>query len=128
MEYLIFRRLWRWSKRRHPNKGVEWVRKKYFHALGTRNWVFAIPVPQSDGSMGLLDLYDLSGTEIRRHNKVKGAYNPFDPMWENSTAKSYVRDAWQLDALPAAVGNVVSLARRSLRTLWLCSDGRDRMA
>ncbi|KND59655.1 Retron-type RNA-directed DNA polymerase [Candidatus Burkholderia verschuerenii] len=82
MEYLIFRRLWRWSKRRHPNKGVEWVRKKYFHALGSRNWVFAIPMPQSDGSMGLLDLYDLPGTEIRRHNKVKGAYNPFDPVWE----------------------------------------------
>jgi RNA-directed DNA polymerase len=30
----------------------------------------------------LLSLYQLSGTEIKRHRKVKGAFNPFDPEWE----------------------------------------------
>jgi len=30
MEYLIVRRLWRWSKRRHPQKNAEWVKGKYF--------------------------------------------------------------------------------------------------
>jgi len=82
MEYLIFQRLWRWSKRRHPQKNRDWIRKKYFHSVGARNWVFAAPVVKDDGSKGLLELYQITGTPIQRHKKVKGAYNPFDPQWE----------------------------------------------
>lgn len=82
MEYLIFQRLWRWSKRRHPQKSRDWIRKKYFHSVGARNWVFAAPVVKDDGSKGLLELYQITGTPIQRHKKVKGAYNPFDPQWE----------------------------------------------
>ncbi|WP_430227077.1 group II intron reverse transcriptase/maturase [Paraburkholderia tropica] len=80
--HLIFGRLWRWSKRRHPNKGADWVRRKYFHTISNRQWVFAVPTQRDDGSTGLLELYDLPGTEIRRHKKVKGEYNPYDPQWE----------------------------------------------
>jgi RNA-directed DNA polymerase len=82
VESMIFRRLWRWSKRRHPNKSADWVKEKYFHSIGNRNWVFASSVVRKDGSMGLSELYQLSGTEIRRHKKVKGEFNPFDPTWE----------------------------------------------
>jgi RNA-directed DNA polymerase len=82
MESLIFRRLWRWSKRRHPNKSADWVKTKYFHSVGDRNWVFASPVVLKDGSTGLSELYQLNGTEIRRHKKIKGEFNPFDPTWE----------------------------------------------
>jgi len=82
MEYLVFQRLWRWSKRRHPNKNAEWVKRKYFHTFGDRNWVFAAPVVWKDGSKGSLELYQISGTNIRRHKKIKGDFNPFDPTWE----------------------------------------------
>ncbi|WP_420804294.1 group II intron maturase-specific domain-containing protein [Yersinia ruckeri] len=37
----IWRLLWTWTMRRHPNKGASWVRQKYFHAEGDQNWVFA---------------------------------------------------------------------------------------
>ena len=82
MESLVFFRLWRWSKRRHPNKNTDWVKQKYFHSTGSRNWVFAVPIVRDDGSTGLLELYQLSGMEIRRHKKVKCDFNPFDPQWE----------------------------------------------
>jgi RNA-directed DNA polymerase len=82
MVSLVFFRLWRWSKRRHPNKNTDWVKQKYFHSTGSRNWVFAVPIVRDDGSTGLLELYQLSGMEIRRHKKVKGDFNPFDPQWE----------------------------------------------
>ncbi|MDE2287030.1 group II intron reverse transcriptase/maturase [Pandoraea sp.] len=82
MEYLIFQRLWRWAKRRHPNKNADWVKKKYFHTVGERNWVFAAPVVRKDGSKGMLELYQVSGTAIKRHKKVKGEFNPFDPTME----------------------------------------------
>ncbi len=82
MEHLIFQRLWRWSERRHPQKSTDWVKKKYFHTVGERSWVFGAPVVRNDGSKGLLELYQISGTAIRRHKKIKGDFNPFDPTWE----------------------------------------------
>ena len=36
MEHLIFRKLWRWSKRRHPQKSAVWVKQKYFHSIDAR--------------------------------------------------------------------------------------------
>lgn len=82
MEHLVFQKLWRWAKRRHPQKSVDWVRRKYFHTLDARQWVFAAPVVRDDGSKGLLELYQISGTTIERHKKIKGEYHPFDPAWE----------------------------------------------
>ncbi|SAL46495.1 group II intron reverse transcriptase/maturase [Caballeronia telluris] len=82
MEHLIFRKLWRWSKRRHPQKSAVWVKQKYFHSVGARNWVFAVRTEREDGSWGLKELYQLSGTAIKRHTRIKGEFNPFDPKWE----------------------------------------------
>jgi RNA-directed DNA polymerase len=82
VEHLIFQSLWRWSKRRHPKKSADWVRAKYFHVIGARNWVFSVSVARDDGNCGLLELYQISGTTITRHTKVKGDFNPFDPQWE----------------------------------------------
>jgi RNA-directed DNA polymerase len=82
LDHLIFKAIWRWSKRRHPNKNTEWIGKKYFHTIGERNWVFAVSVTNEEGSKELKELYQLSGTAIKRHKKIKGAYNPFDPEWE----------------------------------------------
>jgi RNA-directed DNA polymerase len=82
MEYLIFGRLWRWSKRRHPQKNTDWVNAKYFHAIGGRQRVFACPRARKDGITGLFELYNMSGTVIKRHRKISGDYNPFDPTWE----------------------------------------------
>lgn len=82
LDHLIFETIWRWATRRHPNKNAKWVKEKYFHTIGERNWVFAAPVTNDDGNKALHELYQLAGTTIKRHKKIKGAYNPFDPAWE----------------------------------------------
>ncbi len=82
MEHLVFWALWCWSKRRHPRKNRAWVRKKYFPTIATRSWVFATKVDKDDGKQVWKKLYQLSGTSIQRHTKIKGAYNPFDPADE----------------------------------------------
>ncbi|MFM0025678.1 group II intron reverse transcriptase/maturase [Paraburkholderia madseniana] len=94
MEYLVFQRLWWWSKRRHPQKNANWVRKKYFHSVGDRNWVFAAPIVWKDGSKGLFELYQLSGTVIKYHTKIKGEFNPFDPTWEQYGEQLRQERAW----------------------------------
>ena len=39
LDNLLWKRLWRWAKRRHPNKSSEWVKTKYFSPYETRNWI-----------------------------------------------------------------------------------------
>ena len=82
MDYLIFKVLWWWAKRRHRGKSAEWVRAKYFASVGARHWVFGTNVLDKAGERHWMSLYSVSGTPIRRHKKVRGDYNPFDPAQE----------------------------------------------
>lgn len=82
IDWLLFWRLMRWAKRRHPRKNAGWIRQRYWRTVGDRQWVFAAGVSKKDGSKGLKQLYSLSSTPIERHTKIKGAYNPYDPSWE----------------------------------------------
>lgn len=77
LDHLIFRALWRWAKRRHPNKGRKWVRHTYFKTVGGNHWTFS---GAFNGRQ--YHLYALNSTPIRRHSKIVGAANPFDPAWE----------------------------------------------
>jgi len=81
IDHLLFWRLMRWAKRRHPRKGAEWIRKKYWRSVGERNWVFAADV-EIKGKKGTMELYELAATTIERHKKIKGDYHPYDPTWE----------------------------------------------
>ena len=82
IDWLLFWRLMRWAKRRHPNKDSDWIRKKYWRSIEGRNWVFAVDVITADGSKDTMELYSLASTPIERHKKIKGAYHPYDPQWE----------------------------------------------
>jgi RNA-directed DNA polymerase len=82
MEFLLFWRLMRWAKRRHPMKNADWIRRKYWRSVENRNWVFAADVLIKDGKKGVMEMYSLGNTPIERHKKIKGAFNPYDPAWE----------------------------------------------
>jgi RNA-directed DNA polymerase len=71
---LMYQKLRTWAKRRHPNKNVEWVSKKYWHSLGGDNWVFAT---RKEGTSPLR-LLDHADTPIVRHVKVKCESSPYD--------------------------------------------------
>jgi RNA-directed DNA polymerase len=78
----IFRALWQWAKRRHPKKPGRWVKEKYFHTIGQRNWVFCGEVEEQDGTTRKVQLFYAHTVPIERHTKIKGDANPYDPMWE----------------------------------------------
>jgi RNA-directed DNA polymerase len=82
IDSLLFWRLMRWAKRRHPMKNVDWIRRKYWRSVENRSWVFATDVQTKDGDNGVIELYSLGSTPIERHKKIKGAYTPYDPEWE----------------------------------------------
>jgi RNA-directed DNA polymerase len=37
----IWKKIWRWSKRRHSNKGRKWIANNYFHTIKGRKWRFS---------------------------------------------------------------------------------------
>ena len=80
VEHRVWQKLWRWCCRRHPNKGVRWIKDRYFHKVKNRNWVFAVKVKNGDKD-SLLELYHVPSTKIIRHVKVKAEANPFDMTW-----------------------------------------------
>jgi len=73
----IWKKIWQWAKRRHPNKGNRWIKSRYFKKVGTRDWVFTT---DEDGMT--YTLIKASDTPIRRHVKIKAEANSFDPEWE----------------------------------------------
>ena len=77
----IFKSLWRWCLRRHPNKSKRWIRRKYFGSLGNRNWVFQGQETKKDGKLGFHYLCHANKVSIKRHLKIKGAANPYDREW-----------------------------------------------
>lgn len=87
MDYRVFLKLWRWAKRRHPNKSLEWIRKKYYQTQSEQNWVFATTLMDESGAKRDVGLYSLASTPIERHKKVSGEYNPFDPAMEEMGEK-----------------------------------------
>ena len=83
VDHEVWRRLWQWARRRHPNKSAAWVKKRYFPALDGRNWVFAAETGErtAEGKPVWKRLARASATKIRRHIKIRKEANPFDPAW-----------------------------------------------
>ncbi|KXS30603.1 MAG: RNA-directed DNA polymerase (Reverse transcriptase) [Candidatus Gallionella acididurans] len=82
VDNVIWKQLWWWACRRHSNKSATWVKSKYFMREGLRNGVFGTTVENDKGEKGIVKLVKASDTPIKRHVKIKGAANPYDPAFE----------------------------------------------
>lgn len=82
VDHAIFLALWQWAKRRHPHKSRRWIKAAYFHGIAGCRWVFCGQRPGKDSRPQRVRLFAASSVAIKRHPKIKGAANPFDPVWE----------------------------------------------
>lgn len=73
----VFESLWNMLKSKHPNKGLRWIRDKYFTRIGMRNWCFFCKVKTKEGTK-LYTLTQAAKTTIKRHLKIRGKATPFD--------------------------------------------------
>ena len=81
-DHAIFQALWRWAKRRHPNKGARWVKARYFRTIGDRHWVFSREVRGPKGQPQAVSLFTAHRLPITRHTKINSEVNPYDPQRE----------------------------------------------
>ena len=79
--HAIFQALWRWARRRHPNKAKQWIKERYFKSINGKNWVFYGTIATKDGLVENRLLHP-AYVPIKRHVKIKGEANPYDPAWE----------------------------------------------
>jgi len=113
IDWAIWQALRRWSRRRHPNKLWTWIRKKYFRSVGSRTWVFAADTLLPDGTSTVIRLALAKDTPIRRHTKIRGDVNPFDPADE-----IYLEDRLGSKMTSSLTG------RQKLLRLWWAQDKR----
>lgn len=109
---IIWKRLWRWARRRHPEKSLPWIKQRYFIRMGTRDWVFGTKV-KKNGEEKIIQLVKASDTSIRRHIKIKGEANPYDPKWKEyfeSRISRLMKEKLQ--------------GRKRLLQLWLKQEGK----
>lgn len=77
---LIYWRLMRWGKRRHPRKTTSWIYGHYWKQCGSRKQFSGLKDDPFGGNERIpLPLYSLTDMKIVRHIKVKGDYNPYHP-------------------------------------------------
>jgi len=103
----IFYNLWQWARGRHQKKTSHWLKKKYFEKRGTREWCFFGETCDDQGQLHKAWLYHARSTPIRRHVKVKGEANPYDPAFETYFEEregSYMRETFR--------------GTRTLRYIW----------
>ena len=113
MDHLIFGKLWRWARRRHSRKGARWVKAKYFTQRDHDQWVFHGKTVDGLGQLRTVYLYKTAQTGIRRHVKIRGPANPYDPAWE----------VYFEERLSARMANDLH-GRRAAQTLWEQQGGQ----
>jgi RNA-directed DNA polymerase len=93
----IWKALWKWSLKRHPNKGKKWVAKKYFQLDSGQGWTFKAIVNDRRGGKKTITVHKLRTISIERHTKVKGNASPDDPTlvqhWQSRKTK-YGKSYW----------------------------------
>jgi RNA-directed DNA polymerase len=80
LDYYVCNQLWRWAKRRHPNKSATWRKQKYFCRNGD-SWNFSVTIRLANGESKVLKLYRMASTTIERHIKIRGKANPYDETY-----------------------------------------------
>lgn len=83
IDHEIWHSLWRWAKKRHPSKGLHWIKNRYFKVVNQRQWVFATSVCKNKSKeIRIMSLLKLSDIHIRRHVKIRANANPLDLKWK----------------------------------------------
>lgn len=92
VQYGIWQMLWKWATRRHPKKGLRWVKKRYFRDDG--HWTF------HDGHV---ELVRPDATPITRFVKVRGRSSLYDPTlrlyWRGRMKRQVARSTYSKQRL-----------------------------
>ncbi len=91
IDHYLWKALWQWAKKRHPQKGKKWILRKYFRQVGGYNFSFAIKTKDRRGDDKIISMVRMSTIPIERWEKVKNNASPDDPelisYWDKRQTK-----------------------------------------
>jgi RNA-directed DNA polymerase len=108
IDHIIWQATWRWAKRRHPNKGVGWIKERYYDNKRNR-WEFFGENEKKDRIV----LFTLSSIPIIRHIKIPSGVNPYDP-----------KDRRKIEAREERFWRSGTMGTDKTRDLWLRQQGK----
>ena len=82
VDHQTFDAVYRWVKRRHPEKNKAWRKKRYFSSHGLNNWTFETHVVRK-GKIKPLQLFTATSVPIRRHIKIRSVAHRYDPQYSD---------------------------------------------
>ncbi len=99
VNHQIFESLYRWAKRRHPNKSVTWIVKKYYRMDNANEWRLHGQTRLKDGRKRYHQLIRMNEIPIVRHVKIIGEANPYDPNYQEyfnkRSGNNNYRNVWE---------------------------------
>jgi RNA-directed DNA polymerase len=104
---LLFYRLWKWARKKHPTRPAEWRYQKYFRKSGSQ-LVFGLETTGAWVGIKYHNQY-----KITRHVKVKGTKSPYDGDLIYWTTR--------LSRYSGLTGRIARLLRRQKGKCKLCS-------
>ena len=82
MDSWLWEKLWKWSRRRHPDKGNKWIKAKYFHRHDGYEWTFGHWI-KGNNKTPFRYIRLMRKLPIKRHPLIRGAFNPYDDNWKD---------------------------------------------
>lgn len=82
VDHNIFQAIWKWARRRHQNKSLTWVYRKYFCTKDAPCWTFNAGMVAYQGRYKLLTLGKAGSVPIKRHIKIQAKANPYYPEYK----------------------------------------------
>ena len=74
VDHRIWQMTWQWALHRHPNKGKQWVKSKYFRIHKGYDWsLFALNEDKQP-----VYLFRANTVRIKRHTEIRVKANPYD--------------------------------------------------
>ena len=73
VDYRIYWMIWNWARRRHPNKNVKWILRKYYTSY--KGITFTFHAYDEDT---LFTLMSAGKVTVKRYVKIKADVNPYD--------------------------------------------------
>lgn len=107
IDNFIWRNLYRWAKRRHPNKGTRWIMHKYFKKIGGANHRFSTNELLDNGATIEVTLKRMADIPIKRHIKIKKEVHPFDSKYD-AYYEQRTSDQWRNNSERNTVAYIIS--------------------
>jgi len=93
IDHQIYLALWRWAKRRHPQKSMAWIYQRYFGNPDNTYIGFHSFTVNKQGERVPYRLFSAARLPVKRYVKVRSAANPYDPQWESYFEERQARQA-----------------------------------